>query len=162
MSLDAPKPTDINAAGFRLGIAAARYNPELVDALVAQVEEAFRAAGCTDIATHRVPGSHELPTAAQLLIESAADARPFDAVVALGVVIRGDTIHYELVSEAATNGLLRVALDTRTPVIAGVVAVENRRQAEERCTGPINRGAEFARAALEMAALKRRLPSTLS
>ncbi len=154
MSLDAPKPTDINAAGFTLGIVAARYNPELVDALVAQVADTFRAAGCTDLAIHRVPGSHELPTAAQLLIES----RPFDAVVALGVVIRGDTIHYELVSEAATNGLLRVALDTRVPVIAGVVAVENRKQAEDRCTGPINRGAEFARAALEMAALKRTLP----
>lgn len=156
MSLDAPTPAVINAAGFRLGIVAARYNPELVDALVAQVAAAFRQAGAIEVEIHRVPGSHELPTAAQLLIESAG-ARAFDAVVALGVVIRGDTIHYELVSEAATNGLLRVALDTRVPVIAGVVAVENRKQAEDRCTGPINRGAEFARAALEMAVLKRTL-----
>ncbi len=155
MSLDAPTPAAVNAADLVFGIVAARYNPELVGALVSQVENALRAAGAKEVITHRVPGSHELPTAAQLLIES----RPFDAVVALGVVIRGDTIHYELVSEAATNGLLRVALDTRVPVIAGVVAVENRQQAVDRCTGSINRGAEFAQAALEMAALKRLLSS---
>lgn len=151
MSLDAPKPKATDAADLAFGIVAARYNPALVDALVSQVDSALRAAGAKAVVTYRVPGSHELPTAAQLLIESHS----LDAVVALGVVIRGDTIHYELVAEAATNGLMRVALDTRTPVIAGVVAVENRQQAEDRCTGPINRGAEFAQAALEMAALKR-------
>jgi 6,7-dimethyl-8-ribityllumazine synthase len=155
MSLDAPSSSVIDGAAFSVGIVAARYNPELVDALVAQVTAKLRAAGVTEknIVTERVPGSHELPVAAQLL----ARAQPLDAIVALGVIIRGDTIHYELVAEAATQGLLRVALDENLPVIAGVVAVENRAQAEARCRGEIDRGAEFAWAALEMAALKKRL-----
>lgn len=155
MSLNAPKPTPQNGAPLAIGIVAARYNPELVDALVAQVRAKLLAAGVKPkrLPLHRVPGSHELPTAAQLLLTS----RRLDAVIALGVIIRGDTIHYELVAEAATQGLLRVALDTRTPVIAGVIAVENLAQAQARCTGPIDRGAEFAQAALEMATLKRSL-----
>lgn len=101
----------------------------------------------------RVPGSNELPVAAQLLARSGH----YDVIVALGVLIRGDTIHYELIADAATQALQRVALESATPVINGVVVAENQAQAEARCRGPINRGAEFARAALEMAALKRRL-----
>ena len=80
-------------------------------------------------------------------------------VVALGLLIRGDTIHYELIADAVTHALQTVALESNVPVINGVVVVENQLQAEARCRGEINRGAEFARAALEMAALKRRLSS---
>lgn len=155
MSLDTAKPLEIDGSPFSFGIVAARYNPELVDALIAQVRAQLVAAGTKPekIEVRRVPGSHELPTGVQLLLRSGE----YDAVVALGVVIRGGTIHYELVSEAATQGLLRVALDSGVPVIAGVVATETREQAVERCSGPIDRGAEFARAALEMAALKKEL-----
>ena len=155
MSLDAPSHPVIDGAAFSVGIVAARYNPSLVDALVSQVTALLLEAGVPEkeILLERVPGSNELPTAAQLL----ARRYPLHVVIALGVVIRGDTTHYELVTEAATQGLMRVALDEGLPVIAGVVAAENRAQAEDRCTGPINRGAEFARAALEMAALKKKL-----
>ena len=99
----------------------------------------------------RVPGSGELPYAAQQLCEYAQP----DVVLGLGVVVRGDTIHYQLVAEAAQRGLLRVGLDCRTAIITGLVVAENQEQAEARCLGAIDRGSEFAHAALEMAALRR-------
>lgn len=99
-----------------------------------------------------VPGSHEVPWAAARL---AVTGR-FDCVVALGVLIGGDTNHHEMVGQSVSHALQRVALDTGVPVINGVLVTDTRAQARARCTGRINRGAEFARAALEMAALKRR------
>jgi len=127
----------------------------LVDALLHQVCAGLRAAGVPEkrLTIVRVPGANELPSALQLLAQSAR----FDVFVALGVLIRGDTIHYELIADAASHALQRVALDTRTPVINGVIAVETAAQAAARCGGRIDRGAEFARAALEMADLKLRL-----
>jgi 6,7-dimethyl-8-ribityllumazine synthase len=155
MSLHAPSALKIDGAPFKVGVVAARFNAKLVDALLEQVCTHLRKAGVKEkkLRVIRVPGSNELPSAAQLL---AGDGE-FDVIVALGVLIRGDTIHYELIADAATKALQRVALGTRTPVINGVVVAENQKQAEERCLGKINRGAEFARGALEMAALKRSL-----
>jgi 6,7-dimethyl-8-ribityllumazine synthase len=154
MSLDAPQEVTVDGAGFSIGIVAARFNATLVDALLHQVYEYLQAAGVKEkkIRVYRVPGSNELPSAAQWL----ATATKPDAIVALGVIIRGDTIHYELVADSATQGLQRVALDARIPVINGVIVAENQKQADDRCFGKIKRGAEFARAALEMADLKRR------
>ena len=101
----------------------------------------------------RIPGSNELPVAVQLLCQRY---RP-DVCIALGVIIRGETLHYGLVAEAASQGLMRVALEARVPVINGVIVAENVRQAQERCFGHIDRGAEFAQAALAMATLRRKL-----
>ena len=155
MSLAVPSVTSISGAPFRVGIVAARFNERLVDALLAQVSAQLRAAGvkARRLDVVRVPGSNELPVAVQLL---AGRAR-YDVLIALGLLIRGDTIHYELIAEATTQALQRVALDLRTPVINGVIVAENQAQAEARCRGKIDRGAEFAHSALEMAALKRRL-----
>jgi 6,7-dimethyl-8-ribityllumazine synthase len=152
MSLDAPQELLIDGTPFKVGIAAARFNARLTDALLDQVVAQLRAAGVKkkNLLVVRVPGSNELPVAAQLL---AARQQPH-VVIALGVLIRGDTIHYELIADAATQGLQRVALDARIPVINGVVVAENLKQAEQRCLGKINRGGEFASSALEMAALK--------
>jgi 6,7-dimethyl-8-ribityllumazine synthase len=152
MSLDAPQELLIDGTPFKVGIVAARFNARLTDALLNQVAEALRKAGVKkkNLSILRVPGSNELPIAAQLL---AQKRRP-DVIVALGVLIRGDTIHYELIADATTQALQRVALDARIPVINGVVVAENLKQAEARCLGKINRGGEFAGSALEMAALK--------
>jgi 6,7-dimethyl-8-ribityllumazine synthase len=91
--------------------------------------------------------------AARLLVDSL---KP-DAVVALGVIIRGGTTHYELISAAATNGLMDVALWTRVPVINGIIVAENASQAKARCEGRLDRGSEFASAAVSMAALRKKL-----
>lgn len=153
MSLAAPKETAIDGAPFTVGIVAARFNPALVDALLEQALTVLAAAGVKEkrITVVRVPGSHEVPVAAQWLAQGGRR----DAVIALGVLIGGDTNHHEMVGQSVSQALQQVALATRTPVINGVIVADNLKQAQVRCTGRINRGAEFARAALEMAALKR-------
>ena len=156
MSLQAPSALAIDARGLRFGIAAARFNAGYVDALLERCVAALKAAGSAEPTVVRVPGSNELPVAIQAL----ADRREFDALIALGVLIRGDTIHYEVIAYSATHGLQDVAIATRVPVINGVLTVENDEQARERCHGSTDRGAEFARAALEMADLFRKLRPT--
>lgn len=157
MSLEAPIQTVRDGGRFRFGIAAARFNEDLVGALLDRVQAALRAAGVRDarVTVVRVPGSHEVPWAAQAL----ARTRRYDCVIALGVLIAGDTNHHEMVGESVSHALQRVALATRVPVVNGVLVVNTRAQARARCTGRINRGAEFAAAALEMAALRRRFSS---
>ena len=154
MSRNAPTEISLNGAPFSFGIVAARFNPALVDALLHTVFENLTAAGVKEkrISIARVPGSHEVLWAAQALA-----AKKFDCIIALGVLIGGDTNHHEMVGASVSQALQQVALATRTPVINGVIVTENLKQAEARCLGAINRGAEFARAALEMAALKRSL-----
>ena len=140
---------------MKVAIVAACYNEVLVGALLEQVSATLLKSGVKsrNLEVRRVPGSNELPIACQLV---ANKFKP-DVVIALGVIIRGDTIHYELIATAATDALQQVALERRVPVINGIVVAETQAQAEERCTGAINRGAEFANAALAMAELKRSL-----
>lgn len=154
MSFDSPQSAPVHGAAFSIGIVAARYNAALADALLHNVVAELTAAGvkAKRIQIVRVPGSHEVPWAAQALAR-----KKFDCVIALGVLIGGDTNHHEMVGTSVSHALQQVALATRTPVINGVIVTENLKQAEARCRGRINRGAEFARAALEMAALHRRL-----
>lgn len=157
MSLDSPSALSIDGTSFRVGIVAARFNERLVDGLIASATATLRGAGVSDanITIIRVPGSGELPFGAQMLFERY----PLDVCLALGVVIKGGTMHDQLVAEAAQQGLLRVGLDARVPVIVGVVTANDDAQAEERCLGKINRGSEFAQTALEMVALKNRISS---
>jgi 6,7-dimethyl-8-ribityllumazine synthase len=154
MSRHTPAPLAIDGAPFSFGIACARFNPELVDGLLARVDRGLRAAGvrAKRLELVRVPGSHELPVAAHWLA-----ARGHDCVIALGVLLKGGTSHHEVVAQGVTHALQQVALTRGVAVINGVVVAETWKQAADRCTGRIDRGAEFARAALEMAALKRRL-----
>ena len=154
MSLSAPSLPAIPGADLRIGIAAARFNESLVDGLLARVTGALRASGVAEshVAVVRVPGSHEVPWAVRAL----ARRRGFDCVIGLGVLIAGDTNHHEMVGESVSHALQRVALETGVPVINGVIVVNSRAQAKARCVGKINRGAEFAAAALEMGALKRK------
>ena len=144
----------IDGSRFRFGIAAARFNQDLVDGLLASLQGTLRAAGvkASNLTVLRVPGSHEVPWAAQALAR-----RRLDCVIGLGVLIAGDTNHHEMVGDSVSHALQRVTLDTAVPVINGVIVVNTLAQARARCLGKINRGAEFGAAALEMAALKRSL-----
>lgn len=154
MSFDSPQSAPVHGAPFSFGIVAARYNSALADALLQNVVAQLTAAGVKQrrIRIVRVPGSHEAPWAAQALAR-----KKFDCVIALGVLIGGDTNHHEMVGTSVSHALQQVALATRTPVVNGVIVTENLKQAKARCLGAVNRGAEFARAALEMAALHRSL-----
>ncbi len=153
MSFDAPKPPVIDGSRFSIGIAAARFNGTLVDGLLASLRAALESQGvpAAGLTLVRVPGSHEVPYAIQRL----ADTGKHDCLIALGVLIGGDTNHHEMVGNSVSAALQSIALQSRLPVINGVIVANTRAQAEARCTGAINRGAEFAAAALEMAALKR-------
>ena len=133
-------------------IVASRWNPRIVDALVAG---AVRALGEHGVATEaidlvRVPGAWEIPVVAAKLASAGRHA----AIIALGCIVRGDTRHYEHVADGCANGLMRVALDYRVPVLNGVLAVEKHADAEARAGGAHgNKGEEVALAALEMADL---------
>lgn len=155
MSLAVPSSLSLRGATCKVGIVAARYNEVLVNGLLARVEAELRGAGVHRITLVRVPGSHEVPYAAAELAR-----RPgIDVVIALGLLIGGDTNHHEMVGQSVSQALQQIALQHRVPVINGVVVTDTLAQAKARCTGRINRGAEFARAALEMAAVKRKLKS---
>jgi len=147
-----PEP---DAGSHRFAIAAARFNETYVRRMVDAAVEVLRGRGAADerMVVAWVPGSFELPLAARWMIEAGADA-----VLAFGVVIRGETEHFRLVADAASQGLLRVTLDTGVPVLNGVLAAENAEQAAARCGGAMgNRGADVALAALQMARLRRDL-----
>ena len=155
MSLASPQWHDINGSDFRIGIAAARFNESLVDGMLARAMARLMRAGVKEpnIKLVRVPGSHEVPWAAQALAKQPR----VDCVIGLGVLIAGDTNHHEMVGASVSHALQTVALGSGVPVINGVIVVNSLAQAKARSVGKINRGAEFAQAALEMAALRRTL-----
>ncbi len=121
-----PHLETVDASGLTLGIVGSRWHSGLVDHMVERAQQAAKACGVQDVIVARVAGSVELPVVAQAL------ARRCDAVVALGVVIRGETAHFDYVCDAVTAGLTRVALDERTPVAHGVLTVESLGQAKDR------------------------------
>jgi 6,7-dimethyl-8-ribityllumazine synthase len=121
-----PHMETVDAAGLRLGIVGARWHVELIDHMIERSQQAAEACGVTDVIVHRVAGAVELPVVAQAL------AKQCDAVVALGVVIKGETPHFEYVCDSVTAGLTRIALDEQTPVAHGVLTVHSLGQARDR------------------------------
>jgi 6,7-dimethyl-8-ribityllumazine synthase len=144
----APVVEPVDAAGLTLGIVATTWHAELTDSLLARALEGARASGVAEPTVVRAPGAVELPVVAQALAER------HDAVVALGVVIRGGTPHFEYVCDAVTAGLTRVALDAGTPVANGVLTCDTEEQARDRAGLPgsaEDKGWEAAIAALATA-----------
>ena len=135
--------------GARFAILASRWNPRVTDALVAGARKGFVDNGVSEEAVDviRVPGAWELPLAAARVAAAGRHA----AIVALGCVVRGETRHYEHVADRCAEGLMRVALDHRLPVLNGVLATERFEDAEARAGGSHgNKGEEAALAAIEM------------
>ena len=141
-----------DGTGVRVGVVRARWNAEIVDALADGAARAVRATGASSIEA-TVPGAFELPFAASVLARSG----DVDAIVVLGCVIRGETTHYEIVSEGCAQGVMRVQLDTGIPVGLGIVTVEDHDQALARSEGAggHNVGEDATLAAVEMAVLAR-------
>jgi len=149
-------PPDINGAGVRVGIIAARFNDHIVVALRDGALRALARVGVadSDIIEIWVPGAFEVPLAALTLAESAK----VDAVICLGAVIRGDTAHFDFVAGQAARGIQDAQLTTGIPIMFGVLTVENEQQAIDR-SGPglDNKGDEAALGAVEMVQVLRRL-----
>jgi 6,7-dimethyl-8-ribityllumazine synthase len=134
-----------NGAGLKVTIVAGQWHEEISNGLLAGAHRALSAAG-VDVTEIRVPGSFELPVVSKAALEAGADA-----VVALGVIIRGGTPHFEYVSAAATDGLTRVALDTGKPVGFGVLTLDDEQQGLDRAGlegSKEDKGAEAAEAAV--------------
>jgi 6,7-dimethyl-8-ribityllumazine synthase len=147
--------TAVDGSGLAVTVVAASWHATVMDGLLAGAARALLAAGVEDVSVLRVPGSFELPVVAR----AAADAGA-DAVVALGVVIRGGTPHFDYVCAAATDGLSRVALDTGVPVGFGLLTCDTEEQALDRAGLPgsaEDKGAEAVNAALATARLLRDL-----
>ena len=139
-------------AGRRFAIVVSRFNDLVTDRLLSGAQACLQAHGVreTDVSIYSVPGAWELPGAAQ----QAASTGRYAGVVALGCVIRGDTPHFDYVAGGATDGLMRVMLDTNIPVAFGLLTTEDTAQAMARAGGKVgNKGWEAALTALEMADL---------
>ena len=144
----------IDGSGLRIVIVAGQWHEVITDGLIAGAERVLTASGA-DYEIVRVPGSFELPVVCKAALESGADA-----VVALGVIIRGGTPHFEYVSAAATDGLTRVALDTGKPVGFGVLTLDDEDQGIARAGLPgsiEDKGHEAADAAIRTAVVLREL-----
>jgi 6,7-dimethyl-8-ribityllumazine synthase len=134
-----------DGAGLRIGIVVARYNWDITGSMLqlAQEELLHLNVSREEIIVVDVPGAYELAIAAQSLLRR----EHFDALICFGCVMKGETRHDVVISDAAAQGIQRVALDTGVPIIFGVMCAENQQQAEAR----ISRGIECARSAVEMA-----------
>jgi 6,7-dimethyl-8-ribityllumazine synthase len=146
----------VDASGLRLAIVSTSWHAEITDALLESAIRSARECGVEEPTVVRVPGAVELPVVAQAL------AANHDAVVCLGLVLRGGTPHFEYVCEAVTAGCLRVSLDAGIPVGFGVLTCDNVEQALDRSGlpgRPEDKGREATLAALETAVILRRLAS---
>ena len=144
------------AAGLRFALVVSRFNETITGRLRAGARAALAQAGAAgaDVEEYEVPGAYELPQAARAI----AEAGRFDAIVALGCVIRGETPHFDYICTAVAHGLMAAAGETGVPMSFGVLTTDSEDQARARAgDGPDNKGFEAAAAAIEMARLFRGL-----
>lgn len=150
------RKTEASAAGFRIGIVAAKFNKEVTSKLLNACVDTLTAYGVRKENMHvmRVPGAFEIPLVARAMAKSGR----FNAVICLGAVIRGDTPHFEYISAEVSRGIGQAALDTDVPIIFGVLTTETVAQAVERAdTKKFNRGGEAAKSAIEMVMVMRQV-----
>jgi 6,7-dimethyl-8-ribityllumazine synthase len=147
---------NLDATGLKFAVLCARFNGFITDRLLAGALDALKRSGAAeaDIEVVKVPGAWELPLAAK----TVAAAKKYDAIIALGAVIRGDTPHFDHVAGQASSGLAAVQLESGIPVAFGVLTTLNVEQAIDRAGGKSgNKGYDAAITAIEMADLVRRL-----
>jgi len=140
---------NVDPRGLRIAVVVARFNEPITTKLLEGARKALEGA---DVDVSYVPGAFELPYAALVLARAESDEEPYDAIVALGCVIRGGTPHFEYVAGEAARGLQLVALETGVPVAFGVLTTDDMAQAQARAGGALgNKGYDAAMTAVEMA-----------
>ena len=143
---------NLNGAGLRIGIVMSRFNLPVCEGLLSACVAELKRLGVADadMTIANVPGALEIP----LVLQTMAQSGSFDALVALGAVIRGETYHFEVVSNDSCRAIMEVQLDTGVPIANGILTCENDDQAEVRMQP---KGADCAQAAVEMANLQKAL-----
>mmetsp|Transcript_36196 Transcript_36196/g.58490 ORF Transcript_36196/g.58490 Transcript_36196/m.58490 type:complete len:166 (-) Transcript_36196:237-734(-) len=144
----------LSGSGLRIGIVRTRWNETIIANLVAGSRRALEECGVKPSNIHEieVPGSFELPFGAQQLIEHGKSKRaPYDAVICVGCLIKGETMHFEYIADAASHGLMRVGLESKIPVIFGMLTCLTEEQAVKRSTGDSNHGYDWGKGAVQMA-----------
>jgi 6,7-dimethyl-8-ribityllumazine synthase len=161
--LKAVKAKKFRAGDARFAIVASQYNERYVDAMVQAAQAELESAGAKDVRVVRVPGAYEIPVVAARLARagrtgstlkprSPRSERPFCAIICLGVILRGQTVHAAHIGEAVSRALMETQLRHEVPMIHEVLLLENEEQARARCLDPEhNRGREAAHTALAMA-----------
>jgi 6,7-dimethyl-8-ribityllumazine synthase len=143
---------DLSGAGLRIGIVRSRFNEAIGLAMLEACGERLKELGVTNVTTTSVPGALEAPLALQKL----ANTGHYDALIALGAVIRGETYHFEVVSNESASGLMQVQLDTGIPIANGILTADTDAQAEKRAA---QKGRDCAEVAVEMANLAKSIAS---
>lgn len=153
-SVKGAKKTRQDGSGLHVVVVRTGWNEKVVGPLVKGCVDELKASGVSKVEVEEVPGSYELPLACQLIIQN----RKPDAVIPIGCLIKGSTMHFEYICEAVAHGLMRVGLDTGVPVIFGVLSCLDEEQALQRAgvsPGMHNHGPEWGTAAITMVNLKR-------
>jgi 6,7-dimethyl-8-ribityllumazine synthase len=143
---------DLSGAGLRVGIVRSRFNEAIGLAMLESCGARLAELGVTDVQSVSVPGALEAP----LVLQKLADTGNYDALIAVGAVIRGETYHFEVVSNESASGLMQVQLDTGIPVANGILTADNDAQAEARAA---QKGRDCAEVAVEMANLAKSVAS---
>lgn len=145
-------PSNLSGEGHRVGIVMSRFNPDIGEGLLSAcvAELARLGVAATDLTLATVPGALEIP----LVLQTMAQSAQYSALIALGAVIRGETYHFEVVSNDACRAIMEVQLETGIPIANGVLTTENDDQALERMQ---QKGVDCAQAAIEMANLHKAL-----
>jgi 6,7-dimethyl-8-ribityllumazine synthase len=153
--LKAVSTRGVTSSSGHFAIVASRYNARFVDSMMKSARQHLRQAGAQEVEVVRVPGAFEIPLAVAILARRRWPR--LSGIIALGVILRGETTHAEHIGVAVTDGLLRIQLESEIPVIHEVLLLENVEQAQARCLNArFNRGHEAAQAALEMERVVRR------
>jgi 6,7-dimethyl-8-ribityllumazine synthase len=140
-----------SAVDGTFAIVASRYNARYVDAMLRAAKTTLSKAGAS-VQVVRVPGAYEIPLIAAKLARRSSENADLAAIICLGVILRGETVHAAHIGEAVSEALMKIQLDFELPVIHEVLLLENEEQARKRCLDPKhNRGTEAAQTALEMA-----------
>mmetsp|Transcript_13254 Transcript_13254/g.35492 ORF Transcript_13254/g.35492 Transcript_13254/m.35492 type:complete len:378 (+) Transcript_13254:129-1262(+) len=154
--LDLP---NFDGTGLRIAIVSARWNSVICDSLVDGAKKALASCNVQDVFVEHVAGSYEIPSAAQVLLESGR----FDGLICIGCLIKGETMHFEYINEAVTQGIMRLNLDYKVPVIYGILSVLNEDQAKARSGvdgAGHNNGKEWGITCVESCLLKKRYRKT--
>ena len=149
MSGSSPKIGALDGSQLKASIVTSSWHPDICDALVSGAKKALDEAGCKNVSLHKVAGSFEIPLAAQKLLDAGSDL-----VIAVGLILKGDTPHFDYVCQGVTSGVMQVSLSRNKPIGFGVLMCENLDQAHARSglsEGQENKGFDAAIAALNLA-----------